>query len=81
MDEMTLVNSHFVTLCDYYGNVCLESMTRTEQNASKMRESSSRAVISPLAVFCKRGYRTWIDCVAHLKRMRAGAARQSKVQT
>ncbi len=28
LDELTLVNSHFVTLCDYYGNVRLESMTR-----------------------------------------------------
>ncbi len=28
LDELTLVNSHFVTLCDYYGNVRLESITR-----------------------------------------------------
>ncbi len=28
LDELTLVNSHFVTLCDYYGNVHLESMIR-----------------------------------------------------
>ncbi|XP_058648808.1 interferon gamma receptor 1-like isoform X1 [Onychostoma macrolepis] len=43
-----------------------------------MRESDSRAVFSPLGVLCKRGFRrTGIDCVAHLKRVRAGAARQT----
>ncbi len=43
-----------------------------------MRESDSRTVFSPLAVLCKKGFRTWIDCVAYLKRVRAGAALQSR---
>lgn len=29
LDELTLVNSHFVILCDYCGNVCLNHDTST----------------------------------------------------
>ncbi len=44
LDELTLVNSHFVTLCDYYGNVRLESMTRAPPWLYKMHLKWEKAI-------------------------------------